>query len=102
MKTIRTKAFVILDGFLLSIDRLAADALYYSGKHKRNAMNVQVLTDLFGRLLWASPRPARVRPRPDRPTDPRDHQSANRSRAEMLGGQGVPRSGRTRPSPGGY
>ena len=51
----RTKAFVILDGTLLQIDRIAADAPYYSGKHKRHGMNVQVLTDPFGRLLWASP-----------------------------------------------
>ncbi|MEU6988566.1 transposase family protein [Streptomyces sp. NPDC046324] len=55
MKTVRTKAFVILDGTLLPIDRIAADTPYYSGKHKRHGMNVQVLTDLFGRLLWASP-----------------------------------------------
>ncbi|MGG7568812.1 transposase family protein [Streptomyces sirii] len=55
MKIIRTKAFVILDGTLLPIDRIAADTPYYSGKHKRHGMNVQVLTDPFGRLLWASP-----------------------------------------------
>lgn len=51
MKTIRTKAFVILDGTLLPIDRIAADTPYHSGKHKRHGMNVQVLTDPFGRLL---------------------------------------------------
>ncbi|MFH9500672.1 transposase family protein [Streptomyces globisporus] len=55
MKAIRAKAFVILDGTLLPIDRIAADTPYYSGKHKRHGMNVQVLTDRFGRLLWASP-----------------------------------------------
>jgi hypothetical protein len=55
MMTARTKAFVILDGTLLPIDRIAADTPYYSGKHKRHGMNVQVLTDPFGRLLWASP-----------------------------------------------
>ncbi|MEV0486049.1 transposase family protein [Streptomyces sp. NPDC050508] len=55
MKTIRTKAFVILDGTLLPIARIAADTPYYSGKHKRHGMNVQVLTDPFGRLLWTSP-----------------------------------------------
>ncbi|MBB4987378.1 hypothetical protein GGE06_008351 [Streptomyces sp. SFB5A] len=55
MKTVRTKAFVILDGTLLPIDRIAADTPYHSGKHKRHGMNVQVLTDPFGRLLWASP-----------------------------------------------
>ncbi|MEV6439604.1 transposase family protein [Streptomyces anulatus] len=54
MKTVQAKAFVILDGTLLPIDRVAADTPYYSGKHKRHGMNVQVLTDPFGRLLWAS------------------------------------------------
>ncbi|WP_328491353.1 transposase family protein [Streptomyces sp. NBC_00414] len=46
------KAFVILDGSLLPIDRIAADRPFYSGKH---GMNLQVLTDPFGRLLWVSP-----------------------------------------------
>ncbi|WP_328923304.1 transposase family protein [Streptomyces sp. NBC_00190] len=55
METARTKAFVILDGTLLPIDRIAADTPYCSGKHKRHGMNVQVLTDPFGRLLWAPP-----------------------------------------------
>ncbi|MFB4420836.1 transposase family protein [Streptomyces sp. QL37] len=55
MRSARTKAFVLLDGTLLPIDRIAADTPYYSGKHKRHGMNVQVLTDPFGRLLWASP-----------------------------------------------
>ncbi|MGA5065262.1 transposase family protein [Streptomyces exfoliatus] len=55
MPIARAKAFVILDGTLLPIDRIAADRPYYSGKHKRHGMNVQVLTDPFGRLLWASP-----------------------------------------------
>ncbi|MCI4040195.1 transposase family protein [Streptomyces sp. TRM75563] len=55
IKAIRAKAFVILDGTLLPIDRIAADTPYYSGKHKLHGMNVQVLTDPFGRLLWASP-----------------------------------------------
>ncbi|MEY9937597.1 transposase family protein [Streptacidiphilus sp. MAP5-3] len=50
-----SKAFVILDGTLLPIDCVAADRPYYSGKHKRHGMNVQVLTDPFGRPLWASP-----------------------------------------------
>jgi hypothetical protein len=48
------KAFVILDGTLLPIDRIAADRPYYSGKHKKHGMNVQVIADPFGRLLWAS------------------------------------------------
>nr|WP_203685561.1 transposase family protein [Streptomyces sp. SID14515] len=49
------KAFVILDCTLLHIDRIAADRPYYSGKHKRHGMNIQVIADAFGRLLRASP-----------------------------------------------
>ncbi|MEW1860685.1 IS5 family transposase [Streptomyces sp. NPDC088194] len=49
------KAFVLLDGTVLPIDRIAADRPFYSGKHKKHGMNVQVLTDPSGRLLWASP-----------------------------------------------
>jgi hypothetical protein len=32
--------FVILDGTLLPIDRIAANTLYYSGKRKRHGMAV--------------------------------------------------------------
>ncbi|WP_236061151.1 transposase family protein [Actinacidiphila acididurans] len=55
MRTAARKAFVILDGRLLPIDRIAADRPFYSGKHKKHGMNVQVIADPFGRLLWASP-----------------------------------------------
>ncbi|MET9535825.1 transposase family protein, partial [Streptomyces sp. NPDC006649] len=55
MKTASTKAFVILDGTLLPIDWTAADRPFHSGKHKKHGMNVQVITDPMGRLLWASP-----------------------------------------------
>ncbi len=48
MQTARTKAFVILDGTVLPIDRIAADRPYYSGKKRHHGMNVQVLTDPFG------------------------------------------------------
>ncbi|MFE1378113.1 transposase family protein [Streptomyces sp. NPDC058740] len=49
------KAYLILDGTLLPTDRIAADRPFYSGKHRKHGMNVQVLADPFGRLLWASP-----------------------------------------------
>ncbi|WP_344266961.1 transposase family protein, partial [Streptomyces sodiiphilus] len=55
VRTASRKAFVLLDGTLVSIDRIAADRPFYSGKHKRHGMNVQILADPFGRLLWASP-----------------------------------------------
>ncbi|WP_131739620.1 IS5 family transposase [Actinomadura roseirufa] len=49
------KAFVLLDGTLPPIDRVKADRPLYSGKHRRHGMNVQVIADPHGRLLWASP-----------------------------------------------
>ncbi|MQS06011.1 IS5 family transposase [Streptomyces alkaliphilus] len=55
VRTASRKAFVLLDGTLLPIDRIAADRPFYSGKHKKHGMNVQILADPFGRLLWASP-----------------------------------------------
>jgi hypothetical protein len=55
----RRKAFVILDGTLLRIDRVGMgsgrDRPYYSGKHKAHGVNVQVIADPAGRLVWISP-----------------------------------------------
>lgn len=39
---------------MLPIDRIAADRPYYSGRKKHHGMNVQVLADPAGRLIWAS------------------------------------------------
>jgi len=54
----RGKAYVILDGTLLRIDRVGMsggrDRPYYSGKHKCHGLNVQVLADPAGRLIWVS------------------------------------------------
>jgi hypothetical protein len=53
------KAFVILDGTLLRIDRVGMtsgyDRAFYSGKHKCHGLNVQVIADPAGRLVWISP-----------------------------------------------
>lgn len=55
----RRKAFVIVDGTLLRTDRVGMtggrDRPFYSGKHKRHGVNVQVLADPAGRLIWTSP-----------------------------------------------
>jgi hypothetical protein len=55
----RRKAFVILDGTLLRIDRVGMasgrDRAFYSGKHKCHGLNVQVIADPVGRLVWISP-----------------------------------------------
>lgn len=59
VKVAQRKAFVILDGTLLAIDRVAmasgGDRAFFSGKHKRHGVNVQVLADPAGRLIWVSP-----------------------------------------------
>ena len=53
------KAFVILDGTLLRVDRVGMAGDYnrgfYSGKHKCHGLNVQVIADPIGRLVWISP-----------------------------------------------
>jgi hypothetical protein len=45
VSTAKRKAFVVLDGALVRIDRVAmatgADRPYYSGKHKRHGLNIQ-------------------------------------------------------------
>jgi hypothetical protein len=47
-------AFVVLDGILIPIDRLAADRPFYSGKHRRHGMNLQVIGGPDGEILWVS------------------------------------------------
>ena|SRR5437588_2394265 len=48
-------AYAILDGTLVPVDRIADERPYYSGKHRRHGVNVQVLADPAGRLIWVSP-----------------------------------------------
>ncbi len=98
IETIRAKAFVILDGTLLPIDRIAADTPYYSGKHKRHGMNVPVLTDPFGRLLWPRPRcPAPLTTSPPRASTGLSKPSLKRDSDARL--TGVSRCRRNRPRP---
>jgi hypothetical protein len=47
-------AYVVLDGTLIPVDRVAADRPFYSGKHKRHGMNVQVIASPDGSILWVS------------------------------------------------
>lgn len=47
-------AYVIVDGTLIPIDRVAKDRPFYSGKHKRHGMNLQVIASPDGDLLWVS------------------------------------------------
>ncbi len=55
MRRIRLLAYAILDGTLIPTDRVAKQKPYYSGKHKRHSVNMQVIADAAGRLVWASP-----------------------------------------------
>ena len=47
-------AYVVLDGTLIPVDRVAADRPFYSGKHKRHGMNLQVIASPAGDVLWVS------------------------------------------------
>ena len=47
-------AYVVVDGTLIPIDRVAADRPFYSGKHKRHGMNLQVIASPDGGILWVS------------------------------------------------
>jgi DDE superfamily endonuclease/Helix-turn-helix of DDE superfamily endonuclease len=47
-------AYVVLDGTLIPIDRVAADRPFYSGKHKKYGMNLQVIASPHGDIVWIS------------------------------------------------
>ncbi len=47
-------AYVVVDGTLIAIDRVAADRPFYSGKHRRHGMNLQVIASPDGDILWVS------------------------------------------------
>jgi hypothetical protein len=47
-------AFVVIDGTLIAVDRVAADRPFYSGKHKKHGMNLQVISSPGGEILWVS------------------------------------------------
>jgi hypothetical protein len=47
-------AYVVIDGTLIPIDRVAADRPFYSGKHLRHGMNLQVIAAPDGEIVWVS------------------------------------------------
>jgi hypothetical protein len=60
LKTATGKAFTILDGTLVPMDRVrthprGSDTDYFSGKIGSHAMNVQVIAGPLGEVIWASP-----------------------------------------------
>jgi hypothetical protein len=47
-------AYLVIDGTLVPIDRVAADRPFYSGKHRRHGMNLQVIATPGGDIVWVS------------------------------------------------
>ena len=47
--------YVLLDGTLAECDRVGDSRADFSQKHRRHGVNVRVVTDPAGRLLWISP-----------------------------------------------
>lgn len=47
-------AYVIIDGTLVPVDRIAADRPFYSGEHKGHGVNLQVIASPDGTILWVS------------------------------------------------
>ncbi|GGN30002.1 hypothetical protein GCM10011609_87480 [Lentzea pudingi] len=45
---------MVIDDTLISIDRIAADRPFYSGKHRMHGMNLQVIAFPNGTILWVS------------------------------------------------
>ena len=48
------RAYVVVDGTLIPMDRVAADRPFYRGKHKKHGMNLQVIASPAGDILWVS------------------------------------------------
>ncbi|GAA1009726.1 hypothetical protein Aple_022130 [Acrocarpospora pleiomorpha] len=87
-------AYTILDGTLIPIDRLADEGPYYSGKHKRHGMNVQLLADPHGPTGVGLARAAGRRARRERRSEGRPDRRLDQRRREDLCGQGLSRRGR--------
>jgi len=47
-------AYLVLDGTLIPVDRVAADRPFYCGKHKKHRMNLQVIATPHGEIRWVS------------------------------------------------
>src|SRR5580704_1290453 len=47
-------AYVVLDGTLILVGRVAADRPFYSGKHRKHGMDLQVIASPDGGIVWVS------------------------------------------------
>jgi hypothetical protein len=80
----------VIDGTLISIDRVAADRPSYSGKHRRHGMNPRVISAPTARSCGSParcPSPFTTWTPPGSGASPR----AGRGRADRVGRQGLPR-----------
>jgi hypothetical protein len=50
----QSMAYVVIDGTLIPIDRIAADRPFCSGKHRMHGVNLQVIASPDGTILWVS------------------------------------------------
>jgi DDE superfamily endonuclease len=69
-------AYVVLDGTLIPVDRVAADRPFYSGKHKKHGMNLQVIASPGGGAAHAKI-PYRGKNKPE------SQKEANRAHAKL-------------------
>jgi Helix-turn-helix of DDE superfamily endonuclease len=53
-------AYVVVYGTLIPVDRVAADRPFYSGKHRRHGMNLQVIASPAGGVLCGNSRSSRL------------------------------------------
>jgi hypothetical protein len=73
-------ACVVVDGTLIRIDRVAADRPFYSGKHNRHGMNLQVIASPAGDILGVSAAlPGSVHDK----NKPESRKHANRAHAKL-------------------
>ncbi len=85
--------YVLLDGTLAECDRIGDSRADYSHKHRRHGVNVQVVTDPDGRLLWlargwrrpSDARPAATSRQHSKPSTGRCPQPGHRSSAASHG-----------------
>jgi hypothetical protein len=47
-------AYLVIDGTVIPVDRVAADRPFYSGKHRKHGMNLQVIASPDGDIVWVS------------------------------------------------
>jgi hypothetical protein len=109
LKTLREHDpdFVLLDGTLAECDRVGDGRADYSHKHRRHGVNVQVVTDPSGPLLWLSPALPGRTPRSDRCPHPPDHPDlrapgcSDRGRSRLPGRRSVADHGHQTQAPEG-